>query len=144
MWGGIIPAQVASSFSGFVVEETSVPSGGGLAFDHMVISLGYTASGKIYIHAGVMNVEGTVVPAYVINSALGNIPLLGKLFTGGGTAELHTSQIEGDEILLEDTTADIVRGKRVEIGPGCNIESVEYSESLRVVDGATVRNRSRI
>ncbi|HER26808.1 MAG TPA: hypothetical protein ENI69_06840 [Rhodospirillales bacterium] len=43
MWGGIIPADVANSFSGFVVKENSVPAGGGLAFDHMVISLGYTA-----------------------------------------------------------------------------------------------------
>ena len=67
-----------------------------------------------------------------------------KLFTGGGMAELHTTQIEGDEILLENTTADIVRGKTVEIGPGCNIETVEYSESLRVADEATVRNKSRV
>ncbi len=67
-----------------------------------------------------------------------------KLFTGGGVAELHTTQVEGDEITLEDTTALTVRGKTVVIGPGCNIETVEYSESLNVAQGATVRNKSRV
>ncbi len=47
------------------------------------LSLGYTAGGTIDIDADVMDFEGTVVPAYVINSVLGHIPLLGTLFTGG-------------------------------------------------------------
>lgn len=46
-------------------------------------SLGFTASGKIFSHAEVMDIEGTLVPAYAINSALGNIPFLGSLFSGG-------------------------------------------------------------
>ena len=46
-------------------------------------SLGFTAEGKIYTHAEVLNLEGTVVPAYLINSFFGQIPLLGDLFTGG-------------------------------------------------------------
>ncbi len=47
------------------------------------ISLGYTASGKIYTHAKVVDIGGTVVPAYAINSVLGNIPILGDILTGG-------------------------------------------------------------
>jgi hypothetical protein len=47
------------------------------------VSLGFTASGNIYTAADVVNLEGTVVPAYAINSLLGHIPLLGELFTGG-------------------------------------------------------------
>ena len=48
------------------------------------MSLGYTASGKIYTSpAEVVDIEGTVVPAYAINSVLGNIPVIGDLFTGG-------------------------------------------------------------
>ncbi len=46
-------------------------------------SLGFTASGSIYTHAEVLNLKGTVVPAYLINSFFGQIPLLGELFTGG-------------------------------------------------------------
>jgi len=46
-------------------------------------SLGFTASGAIYTYADVLDISGTMVPAYAINSALGNIPLLGQIFTGG-------------------------------------------------------------
>ena len=46
-------------------------------------SLGFTASGKVFRHADVLDLEGTVIPAYAINSALGHIPVLGDLFTGG-------------------------------------------------------------
>ncbi len=47
------------------------------------MSLGYTASGTIYTYADVVDISGTVVPAYAINSALGHIPVLGDIFTGG-------------------------------------------------------------
>jgi hypothetical protein len=46
-------------------------------------SLGFTASGDIYTHADMVNMEGTMVPAYLINSVLGEIPILGDIFTGG-------------------------------------------------------------
>lgn len=46
-------------------------------------SLGFTASGRVYTHADIVEVEGTVVPAYVINSMLGHVPVLGEIFTGG-------------------------------------------------------------
>ena len=46
-------------------------------------SLGFTASGTVYTHADVMDINGTVVPAYAINSALGKLPVIGDIFTGG-------------------------------------------------------------
>ena len=46
------------------------------------LSLGYTAKGRIYTHAEIVDIEGTVVPAYALNSVLGNIPILGTLLTG--------------------------------------------------------------
>ena len=46
-------------------------------------SLGFTSSGTIYTYADVVDVSGTVVPAYAINSMLGHIPVLGDIFTGG-------------------------------------------------------------
>jgi hypothetical protein len=46
-------------------------------------ALGFTASGKIFTYAEVLDVEGTLVPAYAVNSALGNIPFIGGLFSGG-------------------------------------------------------------
>ncbi|MCW9033128.1 MAG: DUF3971 domain-containing protein [Rhodospirillales bacterium] len=47
------------------------------------LSLGMTASGKVYTDAEFIDLKGTIVPAYVFNSILGKIPLLGGLFTGG-------------------------------------------------------------
>jgi cytoskeletal protein CcmA (bactofilin family) len=39
---------------------------------------------------------------------------------------LEVDSIEGDEILLESTSARIVRGNNITIGPGCDIGTVEY------------------
>jgi hypothetical protein len=50
-------------------------------------SLGLTAKGRIDRTAEQVDVQGTIVPAYFFNSLLGNIPLVGKLFSperGGG------------------------------------------------------------
>jgi len=50
-------------------------------------SIGLTATGSIAIARYEADLTGTIVPAYAINSALGNIPILGRLFspeTGGG------------------------------------------------------------
>jgi hypothetical protein len=81
--------------------------GPGLGFDHLVApfrlvgdtlelnnarafssSLGMTAKGQIVLGGGgACDVQGTIVPAYFFNSLLGDIPLVGKLFSperGGG------------------------------------------------------------
>ena len=50
-------------------------------------SLGLTAKGRIGLDSGSVAVSGTIVPAYFFNSMLGQLPLVGKLFSpekGGG------------------------------------------------------------
>lgn len=50
-------------------------------------SLGLTARGRIDRRQQSIDMQGTIVPAYVFNTLLGNIPLLGRLFSperGGG------------------------------------------------------------
>ena len=50
-------------------------------------SLGLTAKGSIDRRRRRVAMEGTIVPAYIFNSLLGNIPLFGRIFspeTGGG------------------------------------------------------------
>jgi hypothetical protein len=50
-------------------------------------SLGLTARGTIDLDMQRISLEGTIVPAYFFNSLLGNIPLVGRLFSperGGG------------------------------------------------------------
>ena len=56
--------------------------------------LGMTAKGQIDLDNDRLALEGTVVPAYAINSALGNIPLVGGLFRneeGGGLVAVNYS-----------------------------------------------------
>ena len=50
-------------------------------------SLGLTAKGWVDLDAQRIDLQGTIVPAYVFNSLLGRIPVLGRLFSperGGG------------------------------------------------------------
>jgi hypothetical protein len=57
-------------------------------------SLGLTAKGRIDRSADRLDVEGTLVPAYVFNSILGRIPLIGGLFSaekGGGLFAMNYS-----------------------------------------------------
>ena len=80
--------------------------GPGMSFSHIVVpfhydgtdlnvdgahafnaSLGLTATGRIGVSTGQTSMTGTIVPAYFFNSMLGQLPLVGKLFSpekGGG------------------------------------------------------------
>ncbi|MFC3882112.1 cytoplasmic protein [Bacillus songklensis] len=57
---------------------------------------------------------------------------------------LTTKVIEGDDISLENTKADIVRGNKVRIGPGCQIGLVEYRENMTQHPGATIKTKTKI
>ncbi len=57
--------------------------------------------------------------------------------------EVEAKVIEGDEIYLEYTRADVVRGKTIEIGPHCEIGHVEYTESLKVHEDSNVGKRTK-
>ncbi|WDH82218.1 polymer-forming cytoskeletal protein [Paenibacillus urinalis] len=50
-------------------------------------------------------------------------------FVPGLAPKLKAKVIEGDDIYLEQTYAQTVRGNRVVIGPGCQIGLVEYKET---------------
>jgi hypothetical protein len=47
------------------------------------IELGASAEGLIRKADGAIDVTGTIIPAYGINAAVGNIPLFGEILTGG-------------------------------------------------------------
>lgn len=51
-----------------------------------------------------------------------------RIHRRSGRVEADT--IEGDDIFLEDTTAKVVRGRKVSIGAGCRIGRVEHGESF--------------
>ncbi len=56
---------------------------------------------------------------------------MNDLFTGSKSI-LKAQIIKGDDIELENTEAEIVRGDQIKIGPGCRIGTVEYRSSLQV------------
>lgn len=60
-------------------------------------SLGVTAKGRILRERKVAEVEGTIVPAYVFNSLLGRVPLVGRLFSpeSGGGLFAATYRVQG-------------------------------------------------
>jgi len=61
-----------------------------------------------------------------------------QLFTFWAEKRLTVDSVEGDDVVLELTTAKTVRGRNVEIGEGCRIDLVEYSGSHKVAPGAVV------
>lgn len=52
--------------------------------------------------------------------------------------------IEGDEIDLEYTKAQLVRGNKVRIGPGCEIDLVEYHEDYQNTSQSIVKEYKQI
>jgi cytoskeletal protein CcmA (bactofilin family) len=69
---------------------------------------------------------------------------LNLFFKPSSNAILSASIIEGDEIYLEHTKAQIVRGKHVTIGPGCDIELVEYKEYYAHAKGTIVKVNRKV
>jgi hypothetical protein len=61
------------------------------------VSLGLTAKGRIDRRRDTIDMEGTIVPAYVFNSLLGRIPGLGRVFSPevGGGLFAATYQLRG-------------------------------------------------
>ncbi|WP_433750878.1 polymer-forming cytoskeletal protein [Falsibacillus pallidus] len=57
---------------------------------------------------------------------------------------LEAEVIEGDEIELEGTTAQVVRGNQVVIGPNCEIGLVEYSGTFFQDKNAVVKESRKI
>ncbi|MEI6518692.1 MAG: hypothetical protein WCO98_01395 [bacterium] len=52
--------------------------------------------------------------------------------------------IEGDDINLSDVTVRIVRGRKIYIGEGCEIENVEYNEECYIDVNAKVLKSAKI
>ena len=51
---------------------------------------------------------------------------------------------EGDDVLLSYVTCPRVSGTRVVIGKGCEIDLVQYSETVEISPGAKVRKIEKI
>jgi hypothetical protein len=58
-------------------------------------ALGITASGSVDLDRDWLELQGTVAPAYLLNSIIGNVPIIGPLL-GGGTQGLFAANYRLD------------------------------------------------
>lgn len=58
--------------------------------------------------------------------------------------QLVTDTIEGDDIYLEYAKARVVRGNNIEIGPGCEIDLIEYKNALKQHVASSVGNKRKV
>lgn len=73
-----------------------------------------------------------------------NILVKKKYLFAKTDSRLVADIIEGDEISLESTTANVVRGNSVTIGKGCNIKLVEYSDDFKQHESSIVDKAIKI
>ncbi len=62
----------------------------------------------------------------------------------GASKELTADIIEGDDIYLEYTKSRVVRGNDIELGPGCEIELVEFKNNFKQDKGTEVSTHRKI
>ena len=65
--------------------------------------------------------------AVTVHTGVGPIKKFVTSLIPGMEMRLYAESIEGDHIHLESTTARVVRGNSVTIGPECKIDLVEYT-----------------
>ena len=61
-----------------------------------------------------------------------------------GHNKLTVDIIEGDDIYLENTHAKVVRGNNITLGPGCEIELVEYKNDFKQDKEAEIGTHRKI
>lgn len=69
-------------------------------------SIGITATGTVDLQGKRLDVKGTVVPAYAINSLLGDIPIIGSILSGpekgsGIFAATYSMKSKGDDVEIK-------------------------------------------
>lgn len=63
---------------------------------------------------------------------------------GKEVGSLIAKVIEGDDIYLENTKVEMVRGNKVKIGPGCQIGVVEYRDDFTYDPKSTIKTTTKI
>lgn len=104
--------------------------------------------GAMNIGTGVLNIMGHSSVSEIfcqnlkVNGDGGSYKgILAGLISMGKGGRLDVRLIEGDDIYLENTTCDIVRGKNIKVGRGSRIRRVEYQESLEIFENGEVKER---
>ncbi|WDL96090.1 polymer-forming cytoskeletal protein [Alicyclobacillus sp. ALC3] len=62
----------------------------------------------------------------------------------GRWKKLRVDTVEGDDVRLESTQARVVRGNRVFVGRGCDVEGVEYRVDFQSTEGSAVHAEQKL
>ncbi|MBU1049534.1 cell shape determination protein CcmA [Candidatus Bipolaricaulota bacterium] len=111
---------------------------------------GLLSADRIEIHPGgrcrAQEIGGAKIDIrrYGSRERAGLLDSLLRALSSSWGGDVEAALIEGDEIYLENTRADVVRGKQIQIGPDCKIGLIEYSESLKIHDDSEVQKQNKI
>lgn len=82
--------------------------------------------------------------AVTVRTGVGALKLFVTSLIPAWELRLTAESIEGDDVRLEYTTARAVRGNTVVIGPGCEIELVEYTGEYSAASDAIVKTVRKV
>ena len=106
------------------------------------------AGHQAYVVGGSVRVKKTDDDSHILRGININLDLsaFGRKLRvcNGKRPHLASNLIEADEIDLEYTDCETVRGVNVHIGPECVIDRVEYSGTLTTDANCTVREKVKI
>ncbi|MEK3670552.1 MULTISPECIES: hypothetical protein [unclassified Paenibacillus] len=140
--------------------QGQLTAGGGLRIEEIKLTGGIMVTGDC--EAEELQLTGIIEVSGLLNAGKLELGLFGPCradAVGGSSISIKRSRtgallrpgqgkkmsfqarlIEGDQIELQSTQAQTVRGGRVIIGTGCEIDTVEYRDTLEIHKSATVRN----
>lgn len=98
----------------------------------------------IYDHCSAEEIVGQNIDIRYSSDISSSIFHIIKGMFSNSSGGLTVQTIEGDNIYIENTTAKIVRGNKITIGDNCNIEKVEYKDSLDVTGNSQIVSRTQI
>ena len=142
--GGRLSADIlktsGSCQCGGDVHVREMVSSGQLTVDGGVEAERFSSSGRVEIR-GLLNAEEIdlgICADNTVGDIGGSRITVRKDWVGISfhKPRLTVKSIEGDTVELELTKAEVVRGRFVRIGPGCEIARVEYTGDLTVEGGA--------
>ncbi|MBQ5771122.1 MAG: hypothetical protein IIW08_08100 [Clostridia bacterium] len=132
----------------------SLHAGSGIEADKAVISGGAKIEGllnaeEIKIHLGgkcvISEIGGERIQVIKGNNRVNlSFNFLGMFSKKLTFSMLETNSIEGTEVFLENTICPIVRAKRAVIGEGCEIDRIEYEETIEIHEGAVVKEQVKL
>lgn len=145
-------ADVQGSLSGNeVVVQGALSVGGDCEVERFVSEGAITVGGllnagavdiQLYAPCSVREIGGEAI---TVRYGGGNaIRRIVAMFVPIADIRLTAETIEGDDVRLERTTARVVRGNSVVIGPGCDIQLVEYTEAYSAVPDAKVKEARKV